>query len=240
MNEPFYCSIILPVYNERETIRRNVPEICARLEVLLRSRAFELIIVDNGSTDGSELLAEELSVLPQVVYVRIPERGRGGALKEGFTMARGTYVGVLSIDRAWDEEFLPLAIERLEGGVDIVYGPKTHPQSRVKRPLVRGAGSMAIRLLMLALFGRFFHDTQCIKVFRAAAVPYIGELRTYNYFAETEFFLRALKLGIPSVGIPVTVKDFRRDSKVRLGSFIEFMREARDFRRNVWRGEAHR
>lgn len=238
MNE-IYCSIVLPVYNERRAIETNAQQISDRLATLLEGKSFEIIIVDNGSTDETELVAAAITSIPGVVYVRIPERGRGGALKKGFSVARGRYIGVLSIDRAWDEEFLPWAIEEAEKGFDIVYGPKSHPQSRVKRPLVRGVGSLVIRLIMLVLFGRLFQDTQCIKLFRAAAVPYIGELRTYNYFAETEFFLRGLQLGIPSIGIPVTVRDFRRESKVRFSSLIEFLREARDFRKNVWRGADH-
>lgn len=235
MPESYYCSIILPVYNEKDTIRRNILQIRDAISLLIDGKSFEIIIVDNGSTDGTESLVHEISSIPQVVYVRIPERGRGGALKKGFSIARGAYVGVLSIDRAWSEEFLLRALEQLNNGADIVYGPKTHPDSSVSRPIVRRIGSLVIRMLLLVLFGRFLPDTQCIKLFRASSVPFVEKLRNYNYFAETEFFLRGIMHGIPSVNIPVTVRDFRRDSKVRISSFIEYLREGLDFRNSVWR-----
>ncbi|MBU5613383.1 glycosyltransferase family 2 protein [Geomonas azotofigens] len=231
----WYLSVVLPVYNEEKAVREHLGQIHQKLGQMLGRRPFEIVVADNGSTDGTrEAVAAVAARYDNIVYDHTPCRGRGGALARGFRVARGEYIAVLSIDRAWNEEFLIHAMEHLEGGTDIVYGPKSHPDSMVRRPLTRKVGSIVTRLIMAALFRRGLPETQCIKVFRASAIPFLKELGSYNYFAEADFALRAYLQKASCAYLPVEVRDFRKSSKVKISSLLEFVVEARHFRKNIW------
>lgn len=230
-------SVVLPVYNEARAITTHLASLRDRFAELFGDRPSEMLLADNASTDATADLVSQMRIaLPEVQYLYVEQRGRGPAMAAAFRAARFPLVAVMAIDRAWDERFLTDAIGALEAErVTIVYGPKTHPQSRVSRRAHRTLGSIAARALMTVLFGRRRHDTQCIKLFRAHDIPFLAALGSYNYFAEAEFALRAERAGIRSAQVPVTVEDRRRDSKVRAGSLFEFMREALHFRRTGWR-----
>ena len=230
-----YCSIILPVYNEERAVREHLGQIHLKLRQMLGQKPFEIIMADNGSPDNTRSAVAALAATHKnIVYDYTPCRGRGGALARGFHLARGEYVAVLSIDRAWNEEFLIHAMGYLERGTDIVYGPKSHPNSMVHRPFTRKVGSLVTRLIMTALLRKSLPETQCIKVFRAKSIPFLKDLGNYNYFAEADFALRAYLHKKSCAYLPVEVRDFRKSSKVKLSSLFEFVGEARHFRKNIW------
>ena len=230
-------SIVLPVYNEERAVATYLASIRHRVAELLGEREFELVVADNASTDATTQVVERFrATLPEVRCLHVSRKGRGPAMASAFRSARYPYIAILAIDRAWDERFLTDALAVLEStDASIVYGPKTHPESRVHRHAHRSIGSVVVRAMLTLLFGKRRHDTQCIKLFRAADIPYLAELGRYNYFAEAEFALRAERAGLRSAQVPVTVEDRRRESKVRVTSLLEFMREALHFRRTAWR-----
>lgn len=224
-------SVVLPVYNEERALAEHLLPLYQALRRELEGRPFELLVADNGSVDGTRAETEKAArVVPGIHYIFDSRKGRGVALKQGFGRAKGKYLCVLSIDRAWGEDFISRALPLLDQGYDVVYGPKSHPQSKVKRPFKRTAASWVIRGGLALLFRVWPGDTQCIKAFRAEAAPFLDQLGPYNYFAETEFYLRARALNLRTVGIPVNVRDLRKESKTRFSSFIEFFSEALDFR----------
>ena len=234
MLERIRCTIIVPVHNERKNIVRNLRSLTDAVRAQLGGAAFELLLIDNGSTDGTETLAAQVAEETGARLLCVATKGRGVALRHGFSEAKGECVGVLSIDRAWSEEFLGEALALLDAGADVVYGPKSHPGSRVNRPRVRGMASIVTRWVLFLFFGLRPQDTQCIKCFRIAKIPFLAELHNYNYFAETEFFLRASRCDLTTRSIPVAVKDPGLGSKVRIGSFFEFLKEAWHFKKTVW------
>ncbi len=223
-------SFVYPIHNEAERLH-NLAGIIDFFRTRL-SEPFEVLLVNNGSTDGTSALARGLVLsYPEVRLIEIERVGRGNALRDGFLAARGDLVGVSAIDRAWDERFFVEAAGLLgPGGVDVVYGPKTHPGSDVHRPLLRGLVSTLSRAFLSLLFAVPLQDTQCIKLFVKRRCPFIQELGPYNYFAETEFFLRARRHGLKATAIPVSVRDTNRGSKVRPSSLGRFLFEAAHFR----------
>lgn len=227
-------SVVLPVYNEFEAIAQNALPLYDSLVSLAPDISFEILLVDNASTDGTpEQVSALLQGQPHIRYLRTETKGRGAAMRLGFAEAKGAYIAVLSIDRAWGEDFIPRAKGFLDLGQDVVFGPKSHPLSQLQRPLARTLGSQIIRAILAVLFQMRPIDTQCIKMFRRDRVPFLSDLGDYNYFAETEFYLRTRSLQLRHLAIPVTVSDFRRDSKVRLRSFLEFLGEAMHFWRKI-------
>jgi hypothetical protein len=140
-------TILMPCLNEAETI-----EVCVRkaLGYLTKSGvAGEVLIADNGSTDGSQALAEALGAR----VVPVPEKGYGAALIGGIAAARGRFVIMGDADDSYDFENLDGMVEHLRGGADLVMG------NRFQGGIAPGAMPFLHRYLgnpVLSFIGRLF------------------------------------------------------------------------------------
>jgi glycosyltransferase involved in cell wall biosynthesis len=140
-------TILMPCLNEAETI-----EVCVRkaLGYLARSGvAGEVLIADNGSTDGSQAMAEALGAR----VVAVPEKGYGAALMGGIAAAHGKYVIMGDADDSYDFENLDGMVEHLRAGADLVMG------NRFKGGIAKGAMPPLHRYLgnpVLSFIGRLF------------------------------------------------------------------------------------
>jgi glycosyltransferase involved in cell wall biosynthesis len=115
-------SVVMPVYNERDSIRSIAVAVLS-----CSVRSLELVIVDDGSTDGTrEILREELSKLDRVrVLFHEGNRGRGAALRTGFEAARGEFVIVQDGDLEYDPHDYPQLLEPLLLDLaDVVFGSR--------------------------------------------------------------------------------------------------------------------
>lgn len=223
-------SFIFPVFNE-ETRIYNLPSIVDYFRNSFRVK-FEIIVVCNGCTDSTFSIAEVMTnSMPELHVIETSTKGRGHALRLGFQKCSGCYVAVCAIDRAWDESFYIHAFELiLKDELDIVYGQKTHFKSRVKRPLKRRLISFLAILYNYFLFGNFFGDVNCIKMFKKTSCDFINYLGDYNYFAEAEFFIRAYKCRCRYFSLPVNVVDSNVGSKVKLTSIFAYLTDSIHFR----------
>ena len=113
-------SVVIPAYNEEATLANVVGEVLKLPHVL------EVIVVDDGSTDGTRQICEELSLVPKVRTVRIARnKGKCEALKAGFALSRGEIVIVQDADLEYDPNEIPEVIQPiLDGRADVVYGSR--------------------------------------------------------------------------------------------------------------------
>jgi glycosyltransferase involved in cell wall biosynthesis len=113
-------SVIMPCYNERATIREVVAS------VLKSPFTAELIIVDDGSSDGTREILVELEAEPKVRVILQPHnQGKGAALRTGFAAASGPYVVVQDADLEYDPaEYVDLLQPLINGQADVVYGSR--------------------------------------------------------------------------------------------------------------------
>jgi glycosyltransferase involved in cell wall biosynthesis len=113
-------SVVMPCYNERATIREVVAS------VLKSPYTSELIIVDDGSTDGTREILAELADAPRVQVILQPHnQGKGAAIRTGFAAAQGPYVIVQDADLEYDPaEFGDLIQPLINGQADVVYGSR--------------------------------------------------------------------------------------------------------------------
>src|SRR3954465_12753701 len=111
-------SVVIPCLNEAETIAERVRQARAALDG--NGFAGEVIVVDNGSTDGSGDLARTAGA----IVVSEPRRGYGAAYLAGFEAARGTYVVMGDADGSYDFSELTRFVEALDAGADFVIGSR--------------------------------------------------------------------------------------------------------------------
>ena len=168
-------SIVIPLYNEAP----NIPELHEELTTALESasRSYELILVDDGSTDETYQLLSELHAKDRrVCVIRLRRNfGQTAAFAAGFSRARGRVIVTLDGDLQNDARDIPTMLDRLESGYDIVCGWR---RERKDPWLTRRVPSMIANWLISTTTGVHLHDYGCsLKAFRAEVVK---PLRLYG------------------------------------------------------------
>ncbi|NMC72340.1 MAG: glycosyltransferase family 2 protein [Myxococcales bacterium] len=205
-------SVVIPVYNEEPILRSAIVDLVARLDEM--KIPYEILIAENGSTDGTVAIAAELAKrFPQVLYSSLGEPNYGKALRQGILRARGEFVICEEIDLC-DSEFHKRALEILEtGGADLVVGSKLLEGAEDRRPMLRHMGSIVINSMLKVSLGFKGTDTHGLKAFRRLALLDVVHqcLADKDLFA-SELVIRADRSGIRKVEIPIRVVEKRAPS----------------------------
>ncbi len=207
MTEPVTAllSVAIPIYNERETLLEIVRQV--RGATLPEGVGREIILVDDGSTDGTrELLKAEVEGrYPDVrVLYHARNRGKGAGIITAIAAARGDYLVVQDADLEYDpNEFGLLLAPLLAGGADVVYG------SRFSGRIVgmKGANLLANRVLtavtnMLFPGARITDEATCYKMFRVVILRSFP-LRAQRFDFCPEVTAKILKRGIRIHEVPI-------------------------------------
>jgi glycosyltransferase involved in cell wall biosynthesis len=177
-------SIVIPVKNESENVARLHQELTASLERF--GRSYEIICIDDGSTDGTfELLADLQARDDRLRVIRFRKNfGQTAAFAAGFAYARGRYIVTSDGDLQNDPADIPSMVLRLEEGFDIVCGWR---KDRKDRFVNRRLPSMIANRLISIATGVALHDYGCsLKVFRAEVV------KPLKLYGEMHRFLPAI------------------------------------------------
>jgi dolichol-phosphate mannosyltransferase len=194
----FRLSLVLPAWNEQESIEQAVKEAVAALSAVASD--YEIIVVDDGSGDHTaEIVKLQAATNPRVRLIRHPvNRGYGAALRTGFQAARFELVAFTDADCQFDlhelEYMLPLT-ERY----DITCGYRIDRQDPARRRFFSWGFNVLVKLLL----GSAVHDVDCaLKIFRREAVQQILP-DCNNFFANTEMLTRAAQqdLSVVEVGV---------------------------------------
>lgn len=197
-------SIIVPVYNEKETIL----EILKKVEDVRLDLAKELIIVDDGSTDGTPEVLNGLDKTQYKVILKGKNEGKGAAIKAGIAAASGDFVIFQDADLEYDPKDYPALLRPLEKGeADMVIG------SRVLSGSIRLFGPQRVRFLtyfgckLIAfsinlLYGKTGTDYYgCYKAIRLDALKNIKvEANRFEY--DSELLCKLLRRGVKTVEVP--------------------------------------
>ena len=173
--KPIDLSIVIPVLNEVENLRPLVEEIVAALSQI--NLNYEIIVVDDGSEDGSFELAQELHAEhPQLGIIRFRRNfGQTAAFAAGFDFARGRVIVTMDADRQNDPADIPSLLEKLAEGNDVVNGWR---QDRQDAFIFRKIPSFIANRLIAGSTGVKLHDRGCSL--RAFRVEVVRELRLYG------------------------------------------------------------
>jgi glycosyltransferase involved in cell wall biosynthesis len=211
---PVKLSVVMPVYNERATVRSVVQRVLAvPLEI-------ELLCVDDGSRDGSrEILQELASVSPQVkVFFQPRNMGKGAALRRGIQEATGDYVIIQDADLEYDPAEYPSLLRPLvEDKADVVYGSR-FLGGGPHRVLYfwHSVGNSLLTLLSNCLTNINLSDMEtCYKVFRRGVIQSIAiEEDRFGFEPEITVKVAKRRLRIYEVGISYQGRTYEEGKKI--------------------------
>jgi len=206
-------SVVIPAHNEVDMLRQSVTEVATGLRQ--QGEPFEIVVIENGSTDGTWELATALAAeWPEVQARRIPAADYGRALRDGLLHANGDVVVNFDADY-YDLGFLAAAVRRVraDGGPVVVVGSKRGPGAQDTRGVARRFVTGVFATVLQRGFGLQVSDTHGIKALRRAPLTPIAErCRFGTDLFDTELILRAERAGLPTSEIPVVVEE-RRPSR---------------------------
>lgn len=206
-----HVAIVIPIYNEEGILHSAVVDLRERLAPF--GWNYEIVLAENGSTDGTVELARALSQkYAEVRFITAGAPDYGKALREGILSTKARYVLCDEIDLC-DTDFHQRALHELETGADLVIGSKLIAGASDERPLLRHAASIAYTSLLRALLGFKGTDTHGLKAFRREALLDIVNACLVNkdVFA-SELVIRAYRGGLVVREIPVRVMEKRPPS----------------------------
>jgi glycosyltransferase involved in cell wall biosynthesis len=226
-NREIEISVVMPAYNAGSGLR---PAVDRLMSVMAAEQiGYELIVVDDGSTDDS---IETLSDVPGPVrIVELPaNRGKGGALHAGFSRARGSWVGFVDSDGDIDPAHLVeyLKVGRATGA-DMVYADKKHRQSVSASSPFRKMVSLTFSRFVTTLFSLGVQDTQtgCKLIKREVLADILPRLRETRFAFDLELFVAATSAGYTSaVAAPVELRARMSGSTVSRSAILRTLKDA--------------
>ena len=200
-------SLVVPAYNEALRLPRTLERMRAHLDAA--GEDYEVIVVDDGSTDGTTAAAERYAGdWPELSVIRLPVNvGKGAAVRTGMLRARGELRAFSDADLSTPLEELTRLRSRLGGDCHVAIASRGLPESNIERhqPRRREYAGRTYKLLLRLLVLRGIRDSQCgLKVFTApAAIRCFGPLRTMRFGFDAEVLLRARREGWSIAEVPV-------------------------------------
>jgi glycosyltransferase involved in cell wall biosynthesis len=191
-------SAVLPAFNEESNLEEAVRRVATALE--RHARTFEIVVVDDGSRDGTRAVLDKLlTTYPKLRVVRHPvNRGYGAAVRSGFDAARLGWVFLMDADNQFDPEDIAVLLENA-GDADIVAGYRRKRRDALPRRLNAWAFFTLVRLL----FGRLVRDVNC--AFKLIRRDLLGQLALHSDGAlvNTEILVLARQIHARIVEVPV-------------------------------------
>jgi glycosyltransferase involved in cell wall biosynthesis len=209
MTEPA-ITVVMPAFNEAEILETSVKSVAEGLRE--RGDPFEIVIVQNGSTDGTDSIADSLAAsFPEVRVEHRLEADYGRALRAGLLAARGAVVVNFDAD-FFDLEFLGAAVARVRepNGPAIVVGTKRGEGAHDSRAPLRKLATAVFSTVLRVAFGLHVSDTHGIKAMNRAVVEPFARACTFGQdLFDTELILRVERAGLQTAEIPVGVEELR-------------------------------
>jgi dolichyl-phosphate beta-glucosyltransferase len=221
-------TVVVPCYNEQQRLPRSIE----RIEAYLGSRgdSYELILVDDGSSDGTRRVMDGAAARnPAVSIVAMPaNRGKGRALAEGVRASRGDTVLVTDADLSTPIEELGKLESALAAGAGVAIGSRSIKGSRVElsQPIYRVLMGKAFNVLVQIVLLPGIWDTQCgFKLFRGDIAREVFEgLTTDGFGYDPEVLFLAKRKGVKITEVPVVWRNSAPTKVSAVRSSIDMFR----------------
>jgi glycosyltransferase involved in cell wall biosynthesis len=210
--------IVVPTHNEAHVLEASI----RRLHGHLTERfplPWRITIADNGSTDGTSVLARRLArTIPGVSVLVLPVAGRGGALRAAWLRSRADVVAYTDVDLSTDLDALfPLVAPLISGHSDVAVGSRLASGARTHRGAKREVISRGYNRLLKVVLRTPVRDAQCgfKAVTATSARQLLPTVRDDGWFFDTELIIRAKRAGMRVFEVPVDWVD-DEDSRVKI------------------------
>ncbi len=207
-------SVVMPAHNEAGYLETAVREVDEGLRA--RGHEYEILVVENGSTDDTLAVGRRLAdALPSVQVSKRAGADYGAALRDGILAARGEFIVTFDVDY-YDLGFVDDALKLLTSDQRvpaIVVGSKRAPGARDERPWPRRLVTTVFSMLLRTVFSLSVSDTHGMKAMRRVDVePIVEHCRFRTDLFDTELVIRTERAGFPISELPVTAQE-RRPSR---------------------------
>lgn len=202
-------SVVLPAHNEVMLIGSTITNVVTALEK--RALSFEVLVVENGSRDGTLRLARLLAAqLPVVRVTSLSRANYGEALNEGLRLARGQIVATFDVDY-YDFAFFDDARRLVDSGqADVVVASKRASGASDGRSPLRRVLTAGFAISSRALIGLEQSDAHGMKIFRAAVIrPLVDQTVSRGSLFDVELVVRATRAGLSVRELPAAVRELR-------------------------------
>jgi glycosyltransferase involved in cell wall biosynthesis len=212
-------SVIIPIYNEINTIE----EIVRRVEA--QNLADEIILIDDGSTDGTREVLNRLNGNEKIkVLFHEKNRGKGSAVRTGFDCAEGNILLIQDADLEYDPRDYPVLLRPIEEGVaDVVYGSRFLGAPRRAAMFWHMVANKVLTLMTNILFNTILSDMETgYKVFNKEVIQGIS-LKAKRFDFEPEFTAKVLKRGYRIYEVPIRFipRDYDEGKKIGMRDAFE-------------------
>lgn len=204
----YRLSVVVPAFREPQRIARTVVEIREELQDITQEGGLEIVVVDDGSGDGTGEAARSAGA--DNVLILESNRGKGAAVRTGMLAAQGSVVCFTDADLAYHPRHLRQLLAEIERGWDVTIGNRQHPDSQVARHShLRALGSRAINKLSAVVLLAAPLDTQCgLKGFRSdVAQAAFGGARIDGFAFDIEILHLVERAGWSVQDIPVQLDE---------------------------------
>lgn len=193
-------SIIIPVFNEEKTIKKILDKISELPSSLNR----EIIIVDDGSSDGTREILKTIKDKNTIIVLKERNSGKGDSLAVGFKESKGDYVIVQDADLEYDpNDYLKLLDEIKKNTKTVVYGSRFLGKFKDMSP-AHYWGNKFLTLVTNILYGVYLTDMEtCYKLFPGEFIRGI-EIKSKRFDFEPEITAKIIKLGYKIKEIPIS------------------------------------
>lgn len=192
-------SVVIPCLNEAESIGQCV--VAAQRVLDEHGLDGEVVVVDNGSDDGSGVLAR----LAGARVIDEPRRGYGSAYLAGFAAARGDYIVMIDADLTYDFAEIPRFIQQLDEGAELVMGNRMNAVEPGAMPFLSRIGNPLMSRFLNLLFRTPVGDTWCgLRAFRRDVLPVL-DLQSTGMELASEMVIRAARGGLVIKELPIAL-----------------------------------
>ena len=198
-------SVVIPAHNAAKFLRSTLYLIQRELEP--SGKSYEILIIENGSSDATLEVAKELSKkFPNVHWYSLPTPGKGRAISKGIQQSKGEYICFCDADLEISPEHIKDLISALEDGYQIAIVSKRHPQSVTTSPFRRTILSHGYNLLVRLLFrtGIYSHQDGLKAFKRDAVVPLLPFITDGGWFWDTEMIVLSRWAGSKIKEVPIS------------------------------------
>jgi glycosyltransferase AglD len=228
---PVQISVVLPAYNEIDYLQSAVKKTIKALEEFIDS--YEIIIAEDGSTDGTAQRAEEQAQKTSGVrHIHREKRlGRGTALNNAFRQSRGQVLVYMDLDLATSLTYLRPLVEAITiEGYDFSTGSRMLPQSKAERTFSRSLSSKTYNFLVRHMLGSKLQDHQCgFKAFkREPLLEFLDKVEATHWFWDTEILVRANRQGFK-------IKEIAVEWKSGSGTKVNLLKDSWNMFRQIMR-----